>query len=137
MLVAALLSIHVVSLLAWIGSILSVAYVLQAGAGVAQLRGETALKLYKAVAVPGFVIAFLAGVAMLALNPAYYFKGTAFMHAKLTLALAVIGIHHVLGARAKKMAAAKVDTAGPAGTLGLVLFAASAGAAILVLTKPF
>lgn len=132
-----LLALHVVANLVWIGSILAVALVLSHGAGDAKVRGETALMLYRRLSTPGFVLAFLLGVVVLASNATYYLRTSHFMHAKLLLALGVIGLHHVIGARAKKLAAGTTQDIGPVLVLALVLLLLAAGAAILAVLKPF
>jgi putative membrane protein len=71
------------------------------------------------------------------MNPTLYFKATHYMHGKLPLALGVVALHHVLGARAKKMEAGEAPDAGPALTLGLVLAVLAIGSALLVVLKPF
>ena len=130
-------ALHVLSNLVWIGSILAVAYVLAAGAGDAKTRGETARGLYLKLATPAFGASFVLGVIALGSDPAFYFKITHFMHAKLPLALIVIALHHVIGARAKKMASGALAEPGPVAALGWVTFVCAAGAALLAMVKPF
>ena len=55
-------------------------------------------------------------------------------HAKLLFALIVIGLHHVIGARAKKMAAGDAD-AGPTKVLGIVLAVCGALAAFVAVWR--
>jgi putative membrane protein len=71
------------------------------------------------------------------MNPTLYFKATHYMHGKLPLALGAVALHHVLGARAKKMEAGDVEDAGPSLPLGLTLAALAVGSALLVVLKPF
>jgi putative membrane protein len=66
-----------------------------------------------------------------------YMVATHWMHAKLTLAVVVIAIHHVIGLRAKALASGKRKDAGPVGVLALVLFLGAAGAAFFAVAKPF
>lgn len=130
-------SLHVAANVVWIGSILAVGRIIEVNEGDAKIRGALALKVYKGLAVPAFGVSFVAGVVRLLLNPDYYFVQTHFMHAKLLFALVVIGLHHVMGARAKKVANGDADAAAavPALTLGIL------GAAVLVVflavMKPF
>lgn len=131
-----LLVLHVVGNLIWIGSIASVGVVL-ATARQAQSGGEQAYAIYRVLSVPAFVLSLGAAIVLLAMNPALYFAQTHWMHAKLTVALAVIALHHVLGARAKRLAAGTRSEAGPAGKLTAVLLALAAIAAYLGLAKPF
>jgi putative membrane protein len=57
------------------------------------------------------------------------------MHPKLTVALIVIALHHVIGGRAKKMALGTVQAPGPAGILSAVLAVAAIGAAFFAIFK--
>ena len=57
------------------------------------------------------------------------------MHAKLPLALGVIGLHHVIGARARKTAAGALQDAGPVGTLTAVLAVLAVGASFFAIFK--
>jgi putative membrane protein len=132
-----LIALHVIADLFWIGSILSVALLLAKGPGDARQRGAAARLIYRTIAAPAFGVAFLAGIALLGLSPTLYFKATHYMHGKLPLALGVVALHHVLGARAKKMEAGQVEDAGPSLPLGLTLAALAVGSALLVVLKPF
>lgn len=134
---AILVALHVTANVVWIGSILAVGRTLGATGFDPKQRGVLALGIYKGLAVPGFVVSFIAGALRLALSPGYYFVATHFMHAKLLFALIVIGLHHVIGARAKKAASgAATDNPGsPALALGLVV--AATCAIFLAIMKPF
>jgi putative membrane protein len=132
-----LLYAHVAANLVWIGSILGVGVLLCAPEGTTQERAALALRLYRTLAVPAFVVAFVTGLGQLLANAEYYFVVKKFMHAKLLFALIVIGIHHVLGARAKRLAAGKTQDIGPARVLTIVLGVAAALAAFFVIREPF
>src|SRR5215468_9940312 len=125
----ALIWLHISGNIVWIGSILAVAVVLAGGKGEPKARGEIASDIYRRLAVPSFVVSFVCGAIRLGLDPSYYLKLHHWMHAKLPLALAVIALHHVIGARARKVANGAVQDAGPAGILGVVLGVAAIGAA--------
>ena len=129
--------LHVSANLLWIGSILSVALLLTRGPGDAVARGQAGTLVYRTLAVPAFVVAFALGVTQLVLAPNYYFKVTHFMHGKLVLVVVVIGLHHVLGARARRMAKGEVAQAGPTAALAWGLALAAVGSVWLVVTKPF
>ncbi|MBV9948332.1 MAG: CopD family protein [Myxococcales bacterium] len=136
----ALVALHVLANVVWIGSILSVALLLAraplssaAGAGdVAAL----AQRLYARLASPAFFMSFAAGLARLSLQPAMYLH-MPWMHAKLTCALVVIGLHHVIGARARRLAAggSREEAARRIPMLGAVIFAAAALAVLLGVYK--
>lgn len=132
-----LVVLHVVGNLVWIGSITAVALVLSSARGDSKLRGEIGLELYRKLAVPAFVASFAAGLIRLILDTQLYLVVTKYMHPKLTLALVVIALHHVIGARAKRMASGAKTEPGPMQLLAAVLVVCAAGAAVLVLVKPF
>lgn len=128
---------HVSANLLWIGSIVAVGLLLAKGPGDARMRGEAGRLVYRTLSIPAFVISFVLGFVKLAEDPTFYLRTTHFMHLKLTLAFVVIAIHHVLGARARKMAEGKAEDGGPAWLLSLALLAAATGAAIVAVLKPF
>ncbi len=129
--------VHVLANLVWIGSILAVAMILAARSGDAVTRGEIASEVYKKLAVPAFVIAFAAGVLRLVFDIDRYFVATKFMHGKLLFALIVIALHHVIGARAKKMATGNKTDAGIAPTLSVILLVSATAAAFFAMLEPF
>jgi protoporphyrinogen IX oxidase len=130
-------SVHVAANVVWIGSILAVGRIIEVNEGDAKIRGALALKVYRGLAMPAFVVSFAAGVARLLLNPDYYFVQTHFMHAKLLFALVVIGLHHVMGARAKKVAAGEGAAAEAVPALSLGILAAAVLVVFLAVMKPF
>jgi protoporphyrinogen IX oxidase len=130
-----LIWLHVVGNLVWIGAILAVGVTILGKAGDAKTRGEIALGIYMRLAVPAFVTSFVFGMARLLSDPSYYLKQHHWMHAKLLLALIVIALHHVIGARAKKLARGTVQDAGPAAILTAVLAVAAVGAAFFAIYK--
>jgi putative membrane protein len=134
---ATLVSLHVTANVVWIGSILAVALVLAGSAGDAVVRGRLGYEVYRKVAAPAFVVSFVAGGIRLAFGTNYYFVQTKFMHGKLFLALVVIGLHHAIGARAKKMERGAAPDAGTAPILAAVLLVATVGIVFLVIAKPF
>ncbi len=134
---ALLVFVHVAANLVWIGSILSVAFVLAGPAGDAKTRGALGVEIYTKLAVPAFVISFLGGSARLVTNVHYYFVETHWMHGKLAFALVVIGLHHVIGARARRMAAGQRDGPGPASTLAVILLLGATAAALFAILRPF
>lgn len=100
-----LITFHVIANVLWIGSITSVGVLLATPSEKdAPAFARAARRIYLAVATPAFGASFLFGFARLSLNAAAYMH-LHWFHAKLTAALAVIALHHVLGARAKRAAA--------------------------------
>lgn len=130
-----LISLHVAANIVWIGAILAVGRTIRASGIDPKQGGALALGIYKGLAVPAFVVSFLAGALRLAQTPGYYFVATHFMHAKLLFALIVIGLHHAIGARAKKAASGTTGSGSPA--LEVALFVAAACAVFLAVLKPF
>ncbi|HRI63207.1 MAG TPA: CopD family protein [Polyangium sp.] len=129
----ALVWLHIVGNLVWIGSILAVAATLTGQSGEAKIRGELGLRIYKSLAVPAFVLSFVAGTVRLAMDTKHYLVEHHWMHGKLLFALVVIGIHHVIGARAKKLAHGTVQDAGPTATMAIVLLVSAIIAAFFVI----
>jgi protoporphyrinogen IX oxidase len=135
-----LLALHVLGNVFWIGSIVAVGVLLVAErTSVAnRARAELALRVYSAVAMPAFIVSFLAGASRLALDLSFYFAGDLkFMHGKLTFALGVIAIHHVIGARVRRVANGEVPDAGPVRILTVILAVLAAVTGWLAITKPF
>jgi putative membrane protein len=131
----ALIWLHISGNVVWIGSILAVAAILTAGTGDPKLRGEIALRVYGLLSVPAFVLGFVGGTARLLLDPRYYLVEHHWMHGKLVFALAVIGLHHVIGARAKKLARGTVQDAGPTAIMAAILAASAVAAAFFAIFK--
>ena len=131
--------LHVVANVFWIGAIAAVAIAVMASNIDPRTRGEVATTIYKRVANPAFMVSFLCGCVRLFIDGPkglnYYFKLTHFMHGKLLFALIVIGLHHVIGARAKKLAQGDVDTAGKTGVLLAALAVCAAIAAFFVIAE--
>lgn len=103
-----LVATHVMANVVWIGAIASVGWLVRRAADPS--LGETERKtlgqaayrlLYQRAAAPAFAASFLLGVARLLESPKGYFSQHWF-HGKLFFALVVIGLHHVVGAKAKK-----------------------------------
>jgi putative membrane protein len=117
--------LHVAANVFWIGAIAAVAVVIMVqGPDAAghphpepKVRGQLARAIYARLAAPAFVVSVAAGAARLFSDTAYYFKQTHFMHAKLLFAVVVIAVHHVIGARAKKLESGEAKDAGPTGIL--------------------
>ncbi len=129
----ALIWLHVTANVFWIGAIAAVAVIMLAQSAEPKVRGALAAAVYRRLAAPAFVVSFLGGAARLFSDTTHYFKETHFMHAKLLFALIVIGIHHVLGARAKKLESGAVKDAGPTGALLATLAVCAAAAAFTAL----
>ena len=131
----ALVWVHIVGNLVWIGSILAVAVTITGQTGDAKVRGELGLRIYRMLSVPAFVLSFVAGMARMLMDTKYYLSEHHWMHGKLLFALVVIGIHHVIGGRAKKLARGTVQDAGPTATMALVFLVSAIIAAFFVIFR--
>jgi protoporphyrinogen IX oxidase len=135
-----LLALHVMSNLVWIGTITSVGWLTAAAAGQAdparrKLVGELAYALYKRGAVPAFIASFTLGVLrLLAVDPAAYMR-LHWFHGKLTFALAVIALHHVIGAKARKAAAGSMQSGKTSAILVGALLVCAFGSVVFVIFK--
>ena len=109
-------AIHVMANLVWIGSIASVGWLVAAAAKSNDKSSAVLARgLYLRVAMPAFLVSFLAGLIRVVLDPAYYMH-LHWFHGKLTFALAVIAIHHVIGARSRKLVLASTQE-NPSGSM--------------------
>lgn len=131
--------LHVSGNLVWIGAILAVGVAILTSVtreGEARKAGaEVAVAIYQRLAVPAFVISFVCGTIRLFQDLPFYLKQHHWMHAKLPFALAVIALHHVIGARAKKLARGTVQDAGPTAILAVVLAVSAVSAAFFAISK--
>lgn len=132
-----LVVLHVIANLVWIGSILATAVIAVAGGATPEIRGALARRVYARLAAPAFGVSFLAGFSRLLMTPKVYLVQTHWMHAKLAFALAVIALHHIIGARVRRMESGTAQTSGPVGTLAVVLFVCALGAVFFVIVRPF
>jgi protoporphyrinogen IX oxidase len=132
-----LVALHVAANLVWIGAILSVALALVSHAGDGRSGAQIAYELYRKLAVPAFVVSFVAGLSRLMLDLELYFGSTKYMHGKLLFAAIVIALHHVIGARAKAVSAGRRSSPGPIGVLALLLLISAVAAVLFVIMKPF
>ncbi|RYZ67232.1 MAG: hypothetical protein EOP08_03200 [Proteobacteria bacterium] len=156
MLPLVVVALHVFAVILWIGSIVSAGWMLANRASAptpeqGKAAAELALGLYRRVAAPAFVLAFSAGLVRLLMDREVYLKAHWF-HGKLTLAVAVIALHHILGARAARAVkasnsaqpsgessgAASKGRSGPGGSEGILtasLVLCALGVVVLVVLK--
>jgi putative membrane protein len=131
-----LVAVHVLANVVWIGALLSVTLIV-ARAGATKFPVEAwglARYVHVRLAVPAFLVSFVAGVSRILLAPSVYAHAPWF-HAKLTFALVVIVLHHVIGARTKRAAAGTADSARGVPLLGAFVFAAAAGAVFFAIAR--
>jgi putative membrane protein len=133
-----LVVLHVTANLVWIGSIASVGWLTAAAAGqepaAAKLVGDLAYRLYRKAAVPAFLASFAFGVLRLAADAGAYMQ-LHWFHGKLTFALGVIALHHVIGAKARKTAAGSMQAPASSAILVGVLLVCAFGSVLFVLFK--
>lgn len=119
--------LHVAGNLVWIGAAIAMGFLLAVKEGDPKLRGALARRIHLRIAMPAFAVSFAAALIRTGMDFKGYFVQHHWMHGKLPFALAVIAIHHILAARARKMEAGSMQEGGPSGMLTFVL----AGCAIL------
>jgi putative membrane protein len=135
------IGVHVLANVVWVGALLSVALLVSRAAAASGPRvdevGTLARLVHVRLAVPAFVTSFTAGLAAIFLVPgaAGIYATLPWFHAKLTFALVVIVLHHVIGARARRVAGGDAAAARGVGRLGAVAFVASAAAVLLGVVK--
>jgi len=133
-----LLAVHVLSLLLWVGGLVSITRLLAgAGADDAPARAtlaRSARGLYRSVASPWMGIALLTGLGMIGALHGEQFKHGWF-HGKFTLALVMLALHFVLGARVRRVEAQGLTDAdiGWVRTLQLAVLGVAAGAVFCVI----
>jgi putative membrane protein len=132
----ALIAAHVLGNVVWIGALLAVAVLVRRGrfsADPAEV-GALARRVHLTLASPAFFVSFVAGVTVIALHP-YVYASLPWMHAKLTFALVVIVLHHVIGARARRLAGGHSSAARGMPTIATATFVCAAGAVLLGIAK--
>jgi putative membrane protein len=133
---SALVAAHVTANLVWIGALLAVALLAGRGrfsADPAEV-GTLARRVYLTLAAPAFLVSFAAGLARILIAPQVYLH-LPWMHAKLTLALVVIGLHHVIGARARRVAGGDANAGSGMPVLAVAALVFASGAVLLAIAK--
>lgn len=138
-----LVVIHVTANMVWIGSIAGVGWLLAATSRKSAIGAPApdaatiavlARSLYLRVATPAFLTSFVFGALRLALDPRYYMH-LHWFHAKLTAVLAVIALHHIIGGKARKVAAGSMQAGRTGGILVGALLACTFLSVACVLLK--
>jgi putative membrane protein len=133
-----LIVIHVTGIVLWIGGLMAASFALaqhtqetnpDARAAFAKLEK----KILRAFADPGAALAIVSGIALIWTNSSYYLNAR-WMHGKLALVLLLVGMHGLVGVRAKRYAAGAV-TLERGGAM--LLFAAVAVLLVLILAATF
>lgn len=136
-------ALHLLSLMLWVGSLVSITRVLSGAQGesdaVRPRLADAARRIYRTVASVWMGIATLTGIALIAIDGAALFHAGWF-HGKLAAALALLAVHFVLGARVKSAQSQGLtdEVAAGARTLQLgVLLLATLSVAFVVVLKAF
>jgi putative membrane protein len=127
--------LHITGNLIWIGAVVAMGAILTAKSADPKVRGALARHIHWRVAMPAFALSFLAGVIRTSLDLKGYFVQHHWMHGKLLVVLIVIGLHHVLAGRARKMEGGTVQEAGPSGMLTIVFTVGAILAAFFVVLR--
>jgi len=134
-----LVCVHTLANLVWIGSIASVGVLLthagkEADPARARTVAELAVGIYRTLATPAFLASFVFGLGRLLVSADDYLHAHWF-HGKLTFALAVIALHHVLGAKAKRAASRNVQPGSTGAILTAALLVSAFMAVVFVIYK--
>ena len=133
---AALLAAHVLANIVWIGALLSETVLLSRAAWHSDPAdaGTFARGLHTRLAIPAFLASVATGLARL-LPGRYLYERMPWMYAKLGFALAVIVLHHVIGARARRVANGQVRASKGTWALGWLTLLAAGGAVLFAIAK--
>jgi protoporphyrinogen IX oxidase len=133
---------HLIGLVFWMGSLLTVTHVLaihteEESPTARQALGRLEMKIFKGLAHPGAALMVLTGGILISTNPAYYLHAH-WLHAKLALVATLIALDLRTYFRTKAFQAGKIEMRRGEckvlhGAIAFVFF----GILILVLTKPF
>jgi putative membrane protein len=131
-----LVALHLLGNVLWIGALLSVVTVVGRARWMADPSeiGALARRIHMRVAVPGFLLSLAAGIGRLLLDPEALLR-LPWMHVKLTLAVGIIVIHHVIGSRVRRVAEGARRSAPGVGVLGALVLLCAAGAVLLGVAK--
>jgi putative membrane protein len=132
----ALLAAHILGNVIWVGSLLAAALLVAHAPWTAEPPevGRLARRIYLRLSVPSFLLSFGAGVARIALAPKVYLH-LPWFHAKLTFALVLIALHHVIGARAKRVSQGRVAAAAGVDFQAIAVLVCAAGAVLFGIAK--
>jgi putative membrane protein len=133
---AALLAAHVLANMVWIGALLAETQLLGGARWLADppSAGVLARRVHTRLAVPACLGSLATGLVLLA--PARrLWLGMPWMGAKVGFAVAVVSLHVVIGARARRVAEGRADDARGAWALRWLVLLASGAAVLLSVTK--
>ncbi|PQP05008.1 protoporphyrinogen oxidase HemJ [Pseudomonas frederiksbergensis] len=102
-------ALHIISMVCWFAGLFYLprlfVYHAQSEDAVSKERFSIMeRKLYRGIMGPAMIATLVFGIWLISLNPSAYFSQGAWMHAKLTLVVILIGYHHMCGAQVKRFA---------------------------------
>jgi uncharacterized membrane protein len=127
-----LLAAHVLANVVWIGALLAECLLLGRARFLADGAevGALARRVHTHLAVPAFLVSLGCGVARIAEDPRVYLH-LPWMHVKLAFAAGVIVLHHVAGARSRRVASGAISEGSGGPFIGAVVFLCAAVAVLL------
>jgi uncharacterized membrane protein len=133
---AALLAAHVLANTVWMGALLSETVLLGRVRLLADPveAGSLARRLHTSLAIPAFLASVASGLMRLLPNRHLY-AGLPWMYAKLGFAVAVIVLHHLIGARSRMVGNGIVRAAQGTWVLGCLTLVSAAGAILFAIAK--
>lgn len=107
---------HIVSMVCWFAALfyLPRLFVYHSDATDALSKDRFAImerRLYRCIAIPSMIATIIFGGWLMSYNPEYY-KSAAWLHAKLTIVVLLIGYHHMCGRYVRQFAAGTVSKSG-------------------------
>jgi putative membrane protein len=108
-----LLVVHVLGFMLWVSGLLGAAGTLMLHAGETSGEARQALanlerRWLRTMADPGALLTILAGIALIATNP-HYFLHAHWLALKMAFVLGLIGMHGMIGVRAKRFAEGRIQ----------------------------
>jgi uncharacterized membrane protein len=133
---AALLAAHVLANVVWIGALLSEVLLLGRATWLPDPAetGALARRVHTRLAIPAFLGSLAAGVACF-LPARHVYARLPWMYAKLGFAVVIIVLHHVIGARSRRVARGDVRAAHQTWMLGWLTFLCAGGAVLFAIAK--
>jgi len=108
-----LLVLHILGVVLWVGGLLMASGTLMAqaeenSAEARQVLARLGRRWLRAMADPGALLAILAGIALITTNSHYYLHAR-WLELKMVFVLGLIGMHGMIGVRAKRFAEGRIQ----------------------------
>ncbi len=130
--------IHIYGMLTWVGSLVGLSFILKQHTKAAKAAYDDFIQLEKGTAMAmdiGATVVIACGLAMLLSNTSIYLKGQGWMHAKLLLVAALIGLHGLQRVRTGKFKRGEVGA--EPGWLIPAVEVVALGIIVLASARPF